>query len=117
MGTIRRYLRGTAFLALFSALGSTAIVWHVADDDRACDVLSGARAVDDGKPERMDAARSEAAPDHCFLCHWNRWVRSVPTAKSQSTAPRLEGNRLVSRAVVVAVDLIHGLIPGRSPPA
>ena len=115
MRHIRRWLRGTASVALLLTLTATTTVWHVDDDDRACNPILSSGT--DGRPQSVAAARQQLPPQHCVLCHWNRGVRSVPASKSVVVAHGLDVARLSERPPVTVVRSGDGLIPGRSPPA
>lgn len=112
MRTARRFIRCTALIALLAAIATTTTAWHVAEDDFACAVRPG-----DGGPDRLDPPASDSLPQHCFLCHWNRWVRSLPADRSESAAPGVDAGRVIPRATLAADRSTLGLVPGRSPPA
>lgn len=115
MRHFKRLSHYTALLLLIATTAMTTAVWHVGEDDTACiQVLEIRGAV---TPATMAAARSTADPQHCLLCHWNRWVRSVTSHRSHLVAPSQDAARYV---VATPLDERHhtsGLTPGRAPPA
>ena len=115
---MRRYtrlVRSSAFVALLSALAMTTAAWHPADDDLACAPLFERTA--NGAPVTVTAARTQAQPQHCLLCHWSRWIRSTQTNQSCSVAPCETSARLVLTVALAAPHCHCDLTFGRAPPA
>jgi hypothetical protein len=115
MRHLKRLVRFTAFITLLAATATTTAVWHAGEDDAAClTVLSSER---DGSPRTIGSTPQQREPQHCLLCHWNRWVRSVPTAGSHVVAPAQDAARLIVQIFVGETRSACGLTPGRAPPA
>ncbi len=110
-----RLIRLSAVIALLAAIGVTAAPWHTGDDDLSCAEFLVARSA--GGQAGVAAARPATQPQHCLLCHWNRWVRSIPTERSVLVAPTQDASRLIVSSFVGVARAEHGLTPGRAPPA
>jgi hypothetical protein len=112
-----RVARLAAFFALIAATATTvASVWHAGDDDVACIQVVVSSA--DGTAKAIGTAPPPAGdPRHCLLCHWTRWFRSIPSTRSQITAPSPSAIGFVVAVPVAARHQTHGLAPGRAPPA
>ena len=110
-----RLLRSSAFIALLSVLGMSTAAWHTADDDLACAPIVATAT--NSAPTALAAARPHEQPQHCLLCHWSRWVRSIETNRSQSVAPSAPSARLVPALSVAEAHGERGLSFGRAPPA
>lgn len=115
MRPFKRLVRLTALITLLAATATTTAVWHAGEDDAAClTVLDGGR---DGSPLVLSSTPQQREPQHCLLCHWNRWVRSIPTAGSHVAAPAQDKTGLIVQVFVGETRFGCGLTPGRAPPA
>lgn len=115
MSRFSRLDRAIACLTLLAALTATSAVWHAGDDDLACrTILIAGR---DDIPRTITSAETRPEPQHCLLCHWNRWVRSVPTSRSAVVLPEQDASRLILSAFVGVTRADCGLTLGRAPPA
>ena len=115
MRHFKRLVRFTALITLLAATATTTAVWHAGEDDAACLTILGSGQ--DESPRAIGSTPQQREPQHCLLCHWNRWVRSVPTAGSHVSAPALDKARLAVQVFVGETQSACGLTPGRAPPA
>jgi hypothetical protein len=114
MRTFPRLSRYTAFLLLIASTAMTTAVWHVGEDDTACVQVLEIRG--EVAPPTVAAARSTAAPQHCLLCHWTRWVRPLTSTRSYLVAPLQDATRFVDAIPLGERQHTRGLAPGRAPP-
>jgi len=112
-----RLVRLAAFVALAAVTTTTlASAWHAGDDDAAC--IQVVVSSSDGAARTIETAPPPAGdPQHCLLCHWTRWFRSIPSTRAQVTAPCERAIRFVLTCPVTAQHQTCGLTPGRAPPA
>jgi hypothetical protein len=116
---MRRYPRlihASALVALLSALATTGAAWHAADDDLACAPLF-ASSETGAAPASLAIARPQEHSQHCLLCHWSRWARSVQSTRTSSVSPCAGSGRLALAPVLSAAHIACVLTFGRAPPA
>ncbi|MBM3777529.1 MAG: hypothetical protein FJW23_04715 [Acidimicrobiia bacterium] len=105
-------------LCLAVSLSSASLdqLHHAGEDDAACLVPL---ATEDGSNHRVGGTLAhEAAPDHCFLCHWARGFHAA--ARSAQRPAVTEQATVTIRpwwADVLAAAPYLSRLPARAPPA
>ena len=91
---------------------------HFAADDAACaPVVVTAYGEHDESQHALQSATTEAADEHCAICHWTRSLRSPrPSLAGQSAAAAAHGvAHWTGEAEVLTPSLER--LPARAPPS
>ncbi len=112
-----RWWRGIAVSAMAASLfGAWLAVSHGdVREDSACAEESGLRPAQGGTTLRPGA--DFTSPQHCYLCHWTRSLRTIAQAAIRVIAVVAPRDLIPNEPISFVNACAPILVPARSPPA
>jgi hypothetical protein len=104
-------------VTIVSLLGGGPIEFlHAGDDDAACEVPVLLHD-HDAHDARIGADKQTTPPDHCYVCHWLRSIRSISLTVQQQIVEDHHAAASAPLALAPSHFLPCEDVPARAPPA